>query len=283
MKIIRSIQEMQRLARAARRRGTRIGFVPTMGAFHEGHLSLMRRAKRDTDDVVVSLFVNPTQFGPQEDFARYPRPFHRDAAMARGIGVDVLFCPTARAMYPGGCATYVTVDGLGDGLCGAVRPGHFRGVATVVLKFFEIVQPDVAYFGDKDFQQATMIERLIRDLHLPVRIVRMPIVRESDGLAMSSRNRYLTPEQRRAARILSVSLRLARRLIHDGERRGDRLTASIRRMIRREPLARVEYVEAVDARLLQRRRTLRGPTLIALAARFGSTRLIDNTVVAVPK
>ena len=273
---------MQRLMRGARRRGQRIGFVPTMGALHAGHRSLIERARRENGCVVVSLFVNPAQFGPQEDCARYPRPFAADTALARRAGIDVLFCPTARAIYPEGYATYVTVEGPSAGLCGASRPGHFRGVATIVLKLLNLVQPDAAYFGNKDYQQATVIERLVRDLHLPVRIVRMPTVREADGLAMSSRNRYLTLPQRQAARIVPQALQYARRLITDGERRPAPLRAQVRAFLRREPSARVEYVEAVDARTLQRRQRLRGPTLIALAVRLGSTRLIDNVVVAVP-
>ena len=283
MRIIRSISQMRRAVQQARRRGRRIGFVPTMGALHAGHLSLMRRARRETACVVVSIFVNPTQFGPQEDFARYPRPFARDAAMARRLGVDYLFCPTARALYPPGYATAVAVEGLSDVLCGRFRPGHFRGVATIVLKLFNVVQPDIAYFGAKDFQQATLIERMVRDLDLSVRIVRVPTVREPDGLAMSSRNRYLSPRERRAARVLPEALRLARRLLLDGERRADRVAARLRAFLRREPLARVQYVAVVDARTLRPRSPVEGPTLIALAAHVGSTRLIDNTVVAVPK
>ncbi len=268
--------------RAARARKRSIGFVPTMGALHAGHRSLIERARREHDCVVVSLFVNPAQFGPAEDFARYPRPFAADAALTRAAGVDYLFCPTARAMYPAGYATSVSVDGVSQGLCGTSRPGHFRGVATVVLKLLNIVQPDAAYFGNKDYQQATIIERLVRDLHVPVRIVRMPTVREPDELAMSSRNRYLTPQQRRAAVVVPQALRYARRLIADGERRPARLCDRLRAFLHREPMARVEYVETVDARTLQRRERLDGPTLIALAVRVGSTRLIDNVVVAVP-
>ncbi len=283
MKIVRSLTQMRRLVQAVKRRGQRVGFVPTMGAFHDGHLSLMRRARRETDCVVVSLFVNPTQFGPQDDFTRYPRPFARDARLARSVGADYLFCPTARAMYPSNYATYVTVADLSDVLCGRSRPGHFRGVATVVLQLFNIVQPDVAYFGEKDCQQVTIIERMVRDLHVPIRIVRLPIVREPDGLAMSSRNQYLRPRERLAARVLSQALRVARRLLLDGERRSDRLVARVRSTIQREPLARVEYVDAVDARTLERGTRLAGPTLIALAVRIGSTRLIDNTVVDVPE
>jgi pantoate--beta-alanine ligase len=279
MKTLTTIAEMKAAVRAARAEGKTVGFVPTMGFLHEGHLSLVRASKSKSGLTVVSVFVNPTQFGPQEDFKTYPRDLARDAAMLEKEGVDILFNPEAGAMYPEGYGTYVEVQGLQDRLCGASRPGHFRGVCTVVLKLFEIVRPDVAYFGRKDVQQAIVLTRMVQDLDLDVRIDVRPIVREADGLAMSSRNTYLNPAERQAALVLIRSLRAAGTWIAAGERRAAAVVAGIREMIAREPLARIDYAEAVDAADLEPVETITDGTLIALAVFIGKTRLIDNAVV----
>ena len=279
MKILATIAEMKAAVRAARAEGKTVGFVPTMGFLHEGHLSLVRASKSTFGLTVVSVFVNPTQFGPQEDFKTYPRDLARDAAMLEKEGVDILFNPEAGEMYPPGYGTYVEVQGLQDRLCGASRPGHFRGVCTVVLKLFEIIRPDVAYFGRKDAQQAIVLTRMVQDLDLDVRIDVRPIVREADGLAMSSRNTYLNPAERQAALVLIRSLRAAGTWIAAGERRAAAVVAGIREMIGREPLARIDYAEAVDAADLGPVETIEDGTLIALAVFIGKTRLIDNAVV----
>jgi pantoate--beta-alanine ligase len=279
MKTLTTIAEMKAAVRAARAEGKTVGFVPTMGFLHEGHLSLVRASKSKSGLTVVSVFVNPTQFGPQEDFKTYPRDLARDAAMLEKEGVDILFNPEAGAMYPEGYGTYVEVQGLQDRLCGASRPSHFRGVCTVVLKLFEIVRPDVAYFGRKDVQQVIVLTRMVQDLDLDVRIDVRPIVREADGLAMSSRNTYLNPAERQAALVLIRSLRAAGTWIAAGERRAATVVAGMREMIGREPLARIDYVEAVDAADLGPVETIEDGTLIALAVFIGKTRLIDNAVV----
>jgi pantoate--beta-alanine ligase len=271
-----TVREMKALSREWKKQGRRIGFVPTMGYLHEGHLSLVRESKRSADVTVVSIFVNPAQFGPQEDFDRYPRDIGRDRALLESEGVDCLFLPEAREMYPPGYRTYVEVHGLQDRLCGRSRPGHFRGVATVVLKLFNIVSPDVAFFGWKDAQQALLLRRMAEDLDLDTRLVMCPIVREADGLAMSSRNSYLSPEERAAALVLSRSLAAAERMIREGERDAGRVVAAVKEMIAREPLARVDYVEIVDEAGLEPVATVRGDVIIALAVYFDRTRLIDN-------
>ena len=269
---------MQRLAGRLRSRG-RLGFVPTMGCLHEGHLALVRAARRRCASVVVSVFVNPTQFGPGEDLARYPRDFARDRRLLRAEGVDVVFGPDAGEMYRPGHATRVDVERLTRGLCGRYRPGHFRGVATVVAKLLNIVRPDVAVFGQKDAQQAAVIRQMVRDLDFDVRIVVTPTVREPDGLAMSSRNGYLTPEERRQAPVLYRSLLLARGLVRQGERDAGRLRRAVRAAIRRGSDARVQYVELVDTAGLQPVRRVAGDVLLAVAVRFGRTRLIDNIIL----
>ncbi len=279
MKTIVSIAGMKAVAREARADGRTIGFVPTMGFLHEGHLSLARASKSGCGLTVVSIFVNPAQFGPTEDFKTYPRDIVHDAALLEKEGVDILFLPEAGEMYPPGYGTYVEVCGLQDRLCGASRPGHFRGVCTVVLKLFEIVRPDIAYFGRKDAQQAIILTRMARDLDLDIRIDVRPIVREPDGLAMSSRNAYLSPDERRAAPVLIRSLRAAETRISAGDRRAAAVVAGIREMIGREPLARIDFVEAVGAADLAPVETLGDGTLIALAVFIGKTRLIDNVVV----
>jgi len=268
---------MQRVARDIKHRG-RIGFVPTMGYLHEGHLRLVRAARRQSDFVVVSIFVNPIQFGPKEDYRRYPRDFSRDRRLLRSAGADFVFYPEVTDMYPEGFATYVEVERLGEGLCGKSRPGHFRGVTTVVAKLFNIVLPDVAVFGAKDAQQAFVIRRMTRDLGFPTRIAILQTAREKDGLAMSSRNVYLTPEQRAEAPVLYRSLSLAKRLIGQGERSAAKVKAAMRRLIRKTS-GRIDYVEMVDTDELRPVRTIKGETLVALAVFFGKTRLIDNTIV----
>jgi pantoate--beta-alanine ligase len=250
-----------------------------MGCFHEGHLSLMRRAKEENGLVVVSLFVNPIQFGPKEDFREYPRDLERDFRMAEEVGVDVIFNPSVEEMYSGDYQTYVEVERLSEWLCGASRPGHFRGVATVVLKLFNIVLPDRAYFGRKDYQQLKVIERMVKDLNVPVEIIGMPIVREPDGLAMSSRNMYLNPQERQAALALSKSLAYAQEMLDGGITAGNEIRRRVEAFIRDEPLAEVDYVEVVDPETLEGLDEIRGQAILALAVRIGKTRLIDNAVL----
>jgi pantoate--beta-alanine ligase len=269
---------MQRLARSLRNRGV-VGFVPTMGHLHEGHLELVRVARRHSDFVVVSIFVNPTQFGPGEDFGRYPRDFGRDRRLL--ADADVVFYPDTKGMYPPGYATYIEVGRLTRHLCGKSRPGHFRGVATVVAKLFNIVQPHVAVFGQKDAQQAFVVKRMVRDLAFDTRIVVVPTVREPDGLAMSSRNTYLTPDERRQAAVLYCSLRMAREMVGGGERSAARVKAAMRRLIARESKGRIDYIEVTDTDELAPVKRIRGEALIALAVFFGRTRLIDNMAVRV--
>lgn len=281
MKVVTSVPAMQRLASAWRRQGRRIGLVPTMGYLHEGHLSLVRLAKKKSDIIVVSLFVNPTQFGPKEDLKRYPRDLKRDKRLAQGAGCDVLFVPKDKDMYPSGYATYVTVEGLSGVLCGRSRPGHFRGVTTVVAKLFNIVKPHLTIFGQKDAQQALIIQRMTRDLDFDARILVAPIVREKDGLAMSSRNVYLSPEERKQARVLSQALQKAKRMVAKGERRASVIKRTIVGMIRRMKDAVIDYVDVVHPDTLEGLVTLKDRALIALAVKFGSTRLIDNTLIKV--
>ena len=283
MRTIRSVKQMQRLAAALRRKGCRIGFVPTMGFLHAGHLSLVRRARKSSDVVIVSIFVNPIQFGPGEDFERYPRNLRRDSALCRSEGVDILFCPRAAGLYAGDHSVFVDEHQLSAGLCGASRPGHFRGVATVVAKLFNIVQPDVAVFGQKDFQQARIVEQMVRDLSFPVRIVVAPTFREPDGLALSSRNVYLAPEERREAVNLSRSLRKARELYRLGERSRAVVERAVRRLLEASGVIRIEYVEFVDRRTLARVDRLTDGTILLLAARLGRTRLIDNMALGRPR
>ena len=279
MKTLTRVAEMQTAAAGLRGAGKRLGFVPTMGALHEGHLALVRRAKQETDVTVVSLFVNPAQFGPSEDYLNYPRDFERDSELLRREGVDILFAPPVEEIYPAGFQTYATVEPVGAPLEGQFRPGHFRGVATVVLKLFNIVQPDRAYFGRKDGQQCTVVSRLVRDLNLPVEIVVCPIVREPDGLAMSSRNAYLNPDERQAARVLYQSLCRARELMQGGERRAAVIAEAMRKLIEQESQARIDYVAVVDAETLQPVDQVRGRVLVPLAVWIGRARLLDNLLV----
>lgn len=281
MELVTTIAGVKERVRPRRRAGQTVGFVPTMGYLHEGHLSLVRQARAACDYVVASIFVNPLQFGPREDFSRYPRNLERDAAMLRETGCHLLFAPPVAEMYPREMRTFVEPTFLTDHLCGASRPGHFRGVATVVTKLFNIVEPDVAYFGEKDAQQLAVIRRMVADLNMNVTIVGVPTVREADGLAMSSRNAYLSPEERQGARVLSQALRLAADLVARGERDAAAVTAAMARLIAAEPLARLDYAAAVDADTLQPVARLGGRVLLALAVFFGQTRLIDNITLEV--
>lgn len=279
MRVIETIAAMKQQMRAWRQAGQSVGLVPTMGYFHEGHLSLMRQARTDNDVVVVTLFVNPTQFGPNEDLERYPRDFQGDCQRAEEVGVDVLFAPPIEEMYPPGYCTYVHVEGLTDHLCGASRPGHFRGVATVVLKLLHIIPADRAYFGEKDFQQWRVIQQMVTDLNLDVEIVPMPIVREPDGVAMSSRNAYLNSAERQAARVLSRALWMAQQEVAAGERDARKLRQAVITLIRSEPLARIDYVALVEPHTLEEVSAVTSPTLLALAVHIGPARLIDNIVL----
>jgi pantoate--beta-alanine ligase len=276
---VTSIAVMKDRARALRAEGRRVGFVPTMGYLHEGHLSLVRTAAERSDVVVVSVFVNPTQFGPSEDFDRYPRDLDRDSALLSGAGCDILFAPMPEEMYPARYATVVHVQRLSEKLCGAFRPGHFDGVSTVVAKLLEIVRPTLAVFGQKDGQQAAIIERMVSDLNIDVEIVRGPTVREPDGLAMSSRNSYLTNDERRDAPVLHEALERGRALYAEGERDAAKVLDEMRALIESRPAAEIQYVAAVDSRTLEDVEVLGPGTMLALAVFFRSTRLIDNTVL----
>lgn len=279
MKIINSIVHMQALAIAPEREGRRIAFVPTMGYLHEGHASLLREGRKRGDVLVLSIFVNPIQFGKNEDLDSYPRDMERDFQIAEASGVDIVFIPTAAEMYPEGFQTGVTVRDISLPLCGASRPGHFDGVATVVTKLFNIVRPDVALFGRKDYQQLAVIRRMTSDLNMPVEIVGMPIVREADGLAMSSRNAYLSPPERQSALCLSRAVRRAREMFAAGERSVAVLAGETRAVIEQEGAAAVDYVEFRDGATLKGVEVADGSTLLALAVKIGQTRLIDNTVL----
>jgi pantoate--beta-alanine ligase len=279
MKICKTIEEMRSASRDTRREEKRFGFVPTMGALHEGHLSLVRAAKAKSDVVAVSIFVNPLQFGPTEDLAKYPRSFERDRELLEKEAVDILFAPQPEDMYPKGAVTYVTVEGLSEKLCGRSRPGHFRGVATVVAKLFHIVEPDLAFFGQKDAAQATIIRRMVRDLNLPVEIVVCPIIRESDGLAMSSRNVYLRPEERKAAPVLNRSLTETKNRFDQGERNAHKLIAAGKRVMAQESRVRLDYFEIVDPDTLDPVLEVTRSALVAIAALVGNTRLIDNILL----
>lgn len=282
MNVAVTIQEVRDQVSAWRREGLTVGLVPTMGYLHEGHASLMKAAVSQCDRTVVSVFVNPTQFGPGEDLESYPRDFDRDCALCRKMGVDLVFHPEVPEMYAGDAATYVEIlSDMPKRLCGKTRPIHFRGVCTVVSKLFNIVQPDKAFFGQKDAQQLAIIRRMVRDLSYGIEIVGCPIVREADGLAKSSRNTYLTPAQRQAALVLSQSIFLGQRLVAQGETDARALVEAMKARIAQEPLARVDYVEAVDAATMEPVDTLSGPTLVAMAVYIGKTRLIDNFIAEV--
>ena len=279
MKICKTIAEMRATSRQARHEGKRLGFVPTMGALHEGHLSLVRAAKAQCDAVAVSIFVNPLQFAPTEDLAKYPRTFERDRELLEKEAVDILFAPTPEEMYPAGAVTYVTVEGLSEKLCGKSRPGHFRGVTTVVAKLFHMVEPDLAFFGQKDAAQAAIIRRMVRDLNLPIEIVVCPIVREPDGLAMSSRNAYLSPQERKSALVLHRSLTQVKKQFDQGERNASKLIEAGKRALAQEPTVRLDYLEIVDPATLDPKQELTSTALVAIAAHVGNTRLIGNILL----
>lgn len=282
MQIIESIQEMKNLVTNLKKEGKTVGFVPTMGYLHDGHLALVKAARKDTDVVVLSIFVNPMQFGVGEDYEEYPRDLTRDAQLAETEGVDIIFAPKLAEMYPKGYHTFVKVEYLTVHLCGASRPAFFGGIATVVTKLFNIVNPDFAYFGQKDAQQLIMIKRMVEDLNMDVKVVGIPIVRESDGLAMSSRNVYLNEEERKQGLVLSRSLKEARAMIEQGERNADVVRKHLRDFISQEaPMAQIDYAEILDGETVQPIEKIEGKMLIALGVWMGKTRLIDNIMMEV--
>ena len=282
MKIIESVSEMQAYSENLRKQGSKIAFVPTMGYLHEGHLALMREAKQVGDSVVVSIYVNPTQFGPNEDLSKYPRDFQRDRERCESVGVDVIFYPPDQEMYPQGYQTSVEVGEVSQNLCGLSRPGHFRGVATVCTKLFNMVKPHVAIFGKKDFQQLTVIKTMVRDLNLDLEIIGFPTVREPDGLAMSSRNIYLKPEERESALSLSRSLKLAKEMYDKGERRSAQIIGAVANLIEGCPHTKVDYIQICSTRTMKDLDRIEEEGVIALAVRVGSARLIDNYVFGDP-
>ncbi len=281
MKIITSPAAMSDFTRKARIKGRSVGFVPTMGYLHDGHMALVRNAKKENDVAIVSIFVNPAQFGPKEDYAKYPRDLKRDARLAKKEKVDVIFYPSVKNIYSANHSTHVTVEGLTANLCGRSRPGHFRGVATIVTKLFNIVPADNAYFGQKDAQQAFIVKRMTRDLNIPVKIKIVPTARERDGLAMSSRNVYLDHGQRQEAPAIFKSLLLAKRLIRRGEKSSKNVINTVKDFIVKNTSAKIDYVAIVDTEELKAIKTLSGRILIAVAAYFGMTRLIDNVILRV--
>jgi len=279
LEIIHSAAEIQRRAEELRLSGKTIGFVPTMGFFHEGHIELMRAAKKHADVVIISIFVNPTQFGPAEDFDAYPRDLEGDLIKAEKAGVDMAFTPSVKEMYPEGAQTTVAVERVTRHLCGLSRPGHFNGVTTVVAKLFNLTKPHIAVFGQKDFQQLTVISRMVKDLNMDIQIVGLPTVRESDGLAMSSRNSYLSPEERKSALCLKKSLDLAAGLASRGEKRAGMIRDKVRELILSHPFTEIDYVTLCHPATLEDVETLKGKTLLALAVKVGKTRLIDNCIL----
>jgi pantoate--beta-alanine ligase len=290
MKVAKTIKSVRNLVKAARRKGKKIGFVPTMGALHIGHISLIEAAKKKCNFVVVSIFVNPTQFGPSEDFKKYPRPIKNDLAVCRKAGVDVVFAPTAKQMYPaprrGGMyprenLTWVNVEKLTEPLCGRFRQGHFRGVATVCAKLFNIVAPDVAFFGQKDAQQAIVIKREVTDLNMPLKIVVCPTVRQADGLAVSSRNQYLTRQQKKYATYIYKALKKSENLVRRGVKKNKTIISEMKKILKQAPSIKIEYISIVDAETLQEPDKIAAKVLIAVAVKIGSTRLIDNILVDV--
>lgn len=280
MKIISDIREMQETCLQIRKSGRTIGFVPTMGFLHEGHLSLLDIAKNSADVAVMSIYVNPYQFGPNEDFSSYPRDLEKDQSLAEGRGCDILFTPDDKQIYPEPYNTYVEVSGLTESLCGVSRPGHFKGVATIVCKLFQIVQPDHAVFGQKDAQQFAVLQKMVRDLNIPVKMVSAPILREADGLAMSSRNRYLNEAQRKNAAILYRSLQSAEKLVLSGEKDTGNILSAVREKISEIPEAEIDYIQIVDAESMRPQTRIDGNRcLLALAVFIGKTRLIDNIIL----
>jgi pantoate--beta-alanine ligase len=281
MKIAKTIEQIRKIVSQAGLAGKKIGLVPTMGALHEGHLSLIKAAKKQTDFVVVSIFVNPAQFGPGEDLAKYPRPFDADIKACKNSGVDVVFAPSDKEMYPQKNLTWANVEKLSEPLCGKSRLGHFRGVATVCAKLFNIVQPDIAFFGQKDAQQVVVIQRMVADLNMPLRIVVCPTVREKDGLAMSSRNKYLNSKERKDAALLYAALQEAEILIGMGMRKSGELIKEMKKILKISKRIKIEYISIVDSQTLDELDRIKGKVLVALAAKIGSTRLIDNIILDV--
>lgn len=281
MEILTTIQDIREKVSWIKGQGKSIGFVPTMGYLHEGHLTLVKEAKKECDFVILSIFVNPLQFGIGEDFEEYPRDLSRDTELAKGVGVDLIFAPSVKEMYPKGFQSYVDVKKVTEGLCGASRPGHFIGVTTVVNKLLNLTQADKAYFGQKDAQQVAVISTMVRDLNMNVEIIAVPIVREGDGLALSSRNVYLSPTERRAALVLNRSLQRASDAVSGGQREGKQIIEIVNKLIQEEPLAVIDYIELVSYPSLEPLDLIEGQVLLALAVRFGKTRLIDNIIMEV--
>jgi len=281
MRLLTSIKKMQKLSLSLKRQGKKISFVPTMGALHRGHLSLVKRAKKLGDFVVTSIFVNPTQFGPKEDYRKYPRDLKKDKELLQKAGCDLIFAPRVKDIYPVGYLTYIDVEELSQKLEGASRPGHFKGVCTVVAKLFNIVQPDFAIFGQKDAQQALIIKKMAEDLDFPVKIIVSPTVREKDGLACSSRNSYLITEERNQAKILYQSLKLGEKMIKAGEKNPLKVIKKMTEMIKQVPLAKIDYIALTDTQTLEPVRKIKGELLLSLAVKFGKTRLIDNLKICV--
>ena len=275
--LVRKIKDMKDTVKRLKKEGKTVGFVPTMGYLHEGHISLIRCSKKDNDITVVSIFVNPIQFGKNEDLDRYPRDLDRDMEICKKEGVDYLFYPSVDEMYPEGFSTYVQVEGITERLCGAFRPGHFKGVTTVVNKLFNIVQPDRAYFGEKDYQQLKVIQRMVKDLNMDVEVIGCPLIRERDGLALSSRNKYLTPEERKSALSISKALFNAKKMFENGEKDPEKVIDEIKKIISSQPLVKeIQYVEVVDPETLIPKKRLEKGDIIAVAVFVGNTRLIDN-------
>lgn len=281
MKLISSIVEMHKTSLDLRNRGKNIGFVPTMGALHKGHNSLMEKAKRDNDIVILSIFVNPTQFTAGEDYISYPRDIEKDKATASDIGVDYLFLPSADEMYPEGYKTFVNVEDITEPLCGKFRPGHFKGVATIVLKLFNIVKPKRAYFGEKDYQQLLVIRRMARDLNLDIEIINMQTIREETGLAMSSRNRYLNQKEMASAAAIYKALKISQEMVKDSERISQKIINEMERVIKNEDGVKIDYISICDPDTLKDVKTISGRALVAIAVRIGNARLIDNCIVEV--
>ena len=279
MKVVGTIKEVRELVKEWKKNGETVGFVPTMGYLHEGHGSLITKARENNDKVVVSIFVNPMQFGPTEDLDSYPRDLEKDSKFCESLGADLIFHPEPEDMYHEDFSSYVDMSVLTEELCGLSRPVHFRGVCTVVTKLFNIVQPDNAYFGQKDAQQLAIIKHMVQDLNMDINVVGCPIVREEDGLAKSSRNTYLSPEERKAALILSKTVKLAKELIDAGEKDADVVVAKMKENIETEPMAKIDYVKAVNGLTMQQQKEIKAPMLIAMAVYIGKTRLIDNMIL----
>ena len=278
MKIVSTVNDVRSTVKEWKKNGLKVGLVPTMGFLHEGHLSLIKKAVAENDKVIVSVFVNPTQFGPNEDFEAYPRDLNKDAALCEEAGADLIFHPEPEEMYPDGFCSSVNMTGLTDALCGKSRPIHFQGVCTVVSKLFNIAAPDNAYFGEKDAQQLAIIKRMVKDLNFDIKITGCPIIREEDGLAKSSRNTYLNPEERQAALVLSKAVKCGRSLVEGGEKDSAVILKEMKSIIENEPLARIDYVEIVDMNTMRNIDKVKGDVLCAMAVYIGKTRLIDNFI-----